>query len=252
MPTTEAVRPGNFARLRRPGGLIDRYFYLFMSLLVAAVVIAGFSRSVGGGLLHPAIKPPTLLWIHGIAFIAWVALFVLQSALVRVRRVKLHKLLGWYFAAIGALIPVLGIGIARVMYRFEIAQLHWDPNGRAAFLIVPLLDMVAFTVMFGLAILWRKRPEYHRRLILAAACTLTAAAFGRFPHMPTYLGFYSGVDCLILLGVFRDLLINRRIHSVYAWSLPPLVLLQSGAMFVVYNKPEWWLRIGHAFIGHAS
>jgi hypothetical protein len=252
MQTTEAVRPGIFTRHIRPAGLIDKYFYLFMSLLVAAVVVSGFSRSIGEGLLHPAIKPPAMLWVHGIAFFAWIALFVLQSALVRVRKVKLHKLLGWYFAGVGALIPVLGVAITHVMSRFEIAQLHINPKNRAATLSVPLLDMVAFAVAFGLAILWRKRPEYHRRLILVAACTLTAAAFGRFPHMPTYLRFYIGVDGLILLGVLRDLLINRRIHPVYAWFVPPMVLLQFGAIFVAINKPEWWLHIGYAFIGQAG
>jgi hypothetical protein len=45
---------------------------------------------------------------------------------------------------------------------------------------------------------------------------------------------------------------HRRIHLVNAWFVPPMVLLQFGAIFVAINRPEWWLRIGHAFIGQAG
>jgi hypothetical protein len=252
MSTNHAVRPGRLKRLVRPGGFIDKYFYLFMSLLVAAVVVKGFSHSIGRGLVHAAIRRPALLWVHGIVFSAFIAVFVFQSALVSVHRVKLHRILGWYFAGLGALIPVLGIATTQVMYRFDIAHLHGDPDELAAILSFPLLDMVVFTVAFGVAVLWRKRPEYHRRLVLVAACVLTEAAFGRIHQTPTYLRFYIGVDGLILLGVFRDLLINRRVHPVYAWFVPPMVFLQFGAIYVANNRPEWWLNIGHAFIGKAG
>lgn len=249
--TTQAAHPRKAVPLSGIPRFVERYFYFFMSLLVAAVVVGGFSLTIAQRLLHPAVKPPALLWVHGAVFFAWVGLFVLQSALVRVRLVKLHKLLGWYIAGLGVMVPVLGIVITRIMSRFEIAYLHYDPVGRAAFLPIPFVDMLTFTVIFGLAILWRKRPEYHRRLVLVAACVLTAAAWGRFPGsiMPPYLDFYAGVDFLILLGVLRDLIVNRRVHAVYAWSLPPLILLHLGAVSIASHKPEWWLRIGRAFIG---
>jgi hypothetical protein len=253
MTTTFAGNAGRLKRLVRLFGYIDKYFYLFMSLLIAIVVFWGFSRSIDEGLLHPAIKRPEILWLHGFVFSAWILLFILQSALIRVHRVKLHRLLGWYFAGLGAMIPVLGVATTRVVYRFDLAQLHVRPHELTGSLITPLFDMFAFTVPFVLAILWRKRPEYHRRLILIATCTLTSAAFGRLPHSHNpYLRFYLGVDGLILLGVFRDLITIRRIHPAYAWFVPPLFLLQLGAAFILINRPEWWHRIGMAFIGLAG
>jgi len=48
-------------------------------------------------------------------------------------------------------------------------------------LIVPIFDMFAFTVAFGLAVYWRESPEYHRRLVLIATCGLTVAAIARLP-----------------------------------------------------------------------
>jgi hypothetical protein len=93
---------------------------------------------------------------------------------------------------------------------------------RDAFLIIPLSDMAAFAICFGLAILWRKVPERHRRLMLIATCVLTGAAFGRIPVMHSPLSFYGGVDGLILLGVLRDLAVSHRIHTVYLAALPLL------------------------------
>lgn len=246
--TAGALHPVGFRRL------VERHFYFFMSLLIAVVVVAGFSRTMGQKLFHPQIKPPGLLWVHGAVFFGWLGLFILQSALVRTRNVKVHKQLGWYFAGFGVIIPILGVLTTRVMARFEIGTLHVDAIERTGFLAIPLQDMVAFAVAFTLAILWRKRPEYHRRLILIATCVLTAAAWGRMPlliNIP-YISFYFGVDALILMGVMRDLIVSRRVHTVYLCYLPPLVLLQLGTIAIAANRPEWWLRIGHAFIGLAG
>ena len=55
--------------------------------------------------------------------------------------------------------------------------------------------------------------------MLLATCALSAAGLGRIPILPPGT-FYAGVDFLIVLGVIRDLIVNRRIHSVYKVGLP--------------------------------
>ena len=251
MSTTQAVRVGGVAQSSGLRRFLERYFYFVMSVIVATVVVGGFSLTIGDRLFHPKVSPPALLWVHGGVFFGWMGLFVLQSGLVRTRNTKVHKLLGWYFAAFAAVLPVLGIVITRVMSRWEIITLHQDPVERAAFLPIPFQDMLGFTVIFGLAVLLRKRPEYHRRLMLIAACVLTAAAWGRMdaPTNVPYISFYCGVDGLILLGVLRDLVVNRRVHAVYLWSIPPLVLCQLGAIAIYTHRPDWWISMGRAFIG---
>jgi hypothetical protein len=134
------------------------------------------------------------------------------------------------------------------MGRFNI--LHQRFPGRDAFLIVPLFDVTAFAMCFALAIFWRKKSEFHRRLIFVASCALTAAAFGRFPHslVPENM-FYAGVDVLILLGVVRDLIVTKRIHAVYLYALPAFIL---GQIFVVYtymHGSAWWMKIAHSMLG---
>ncbi len=117
------------------GGLVDRYLYLGMALLVAAIVVWGFSHSVDANLFHAAVPRPLLLWIHGAAFSTWVLFYILQSALVRTHNVRLHRTLGWGGAALGALMFSLGISRAVVMGRFDARILHQP--GVDAVLIVP-------------------------------------------------------------------------------------------------------------------
>lgn len=250
MSTIHAVALDRSSRVRGVRRLVEKYFYLWMSLVIGAVVVYGFSHSIiSNGLLTRSIRPPRLLWIHGIVCGVWVVLFIVQCALVSLRQVKLHKLLGWLVAGLGAVMPVLGFAITRVMARFEVASLHVDPNVRAGFLAVPFLDMTGFTAAFCLALLLRKRPEYHRRLIFLAACLLTGPAFARFPLNVPYLAFYTGVDGLILLGMLRDCIVLRKVHAVYMWFLPPLVVLEIGAIYIMVHKPAWWIPIGRDFIG---
>ncbi len=197
---------------RRSLRWVEGYFYLCMSLLIAGVVVYGFSGTVGNKLIRADPRRPIPVWLHAVLFSGWVAFYILQSALVLIRKVKLHRILGWAGAALGTSMVVTGFWVAVVMARFDTSRLH-RPN-RDAFLIVPLFDIVAFAIPFGLAILWRASPERHRRLMLLATCALTGAAFGRMPIMHAPLLFYGGVDGLILLGVFRDLVVSRRIHAV--------------------------------------
>lgn len=125
----------------------------------------------------------------------------LQSALVRTRKVKMHKMLGWFGLALGSAIPVVGIATALVMIRMEVRQ---GLTFVAPFFTISVQDMISFGVTFGLAFWWRTKPEFDRRLMFVATCALTSAAFARIPWVPGRW-FYAGVDCLILLGVVRDL-----------------------------------------------
>ena len=58
--------------------------------------------------------------------------------------------------------------------------------------------------------------------MLVATCALTDAAFGRFPHLPL-IWSPAGVDLLILCGVLRDLIADRRVHKVYLYALPAFI-----------------------------
>lgn len=226
---------------------LNRYFYFCMSLLVAAVVVSGFGQTVDHNLIHATPQRPWLLWVHGSVFSGWVLFFILQSALVRTHHVKLHRTLGWFGAGLAAAIPVLGLSTAIVMDRFDVATFHL-PRETYTFFAIQLLDMTSFTATFWLAVLWRRKPEFHRRLVLIATCVLTSAAFARIPHASVAMAYF-GVDGLILLGVARDLIVNRKVHLVYRYALPVLMVCQILMVNLWIHHPAWWVRVTQAIMG---
>jgi hypothetical protein len=228
-------------------GLVRQYFYFAMSLLMAAIVVGGFKRTVNDNLFHPAVPRPFILWIHASAFTGWMIFFIGQSGLVRIRKVDWHRSLGWFGAGLATVMVPLGVATAIVMARFDTVQLH--QSGEDAFLSIPFYDMIAFGVCIALAIYWRTKPELHRRLIFIATCGLMDAAFSRFDYLFDYNLFFPCLDLLILLGVARDLLVDRRIHKVYLRTLPVLIVGQSLAVYMWRHNPSWWRAITHAITG---
>ena len=135
--------------------LLQQYFYFFMSLLIAAIVMYGFSHTVEKNLIHATPVRPFLLYVHGAIFSGWVVFFIFQSLLVRTHNVRLHRTLGWFGVALGAAISVLGISTAITMTRFQMFRLHAVEDA-VTDLLGPFLDMTCFTIPFALAIYWRK------------------------------------------------------------------------------------------------
>jgi len=226
---------------------LARYFYLSMSLVLAALVILGFSRTVNVALFHASPPRPLLLWIHGVAFSTWIVFFIAQSALVRARKVSVHRALGWFGAGLAALMVVLGIAVALVMTRFDTIVLK--QKGVDAFLAVPFTDMLVFGSCIAMAIYWRKKPEYHRRLVFVASCHLMDAAVGRFDFIFNHSLFYPILDCLIVLGMLRDLVVDKRVHKVYLYALPTLIVVQSLATYAWRINPKPWQAITQAIMG---
>jgi hypothetical protein len=225
---------------------LSKYFYLCMSLALAVLVVAGFSRTVNASLIHANPPRPLLLWFHGAAFSTWVVFFIAQSALVRVRRVSVHRLLGWFGAGLAAVMVVLGFSITPIMTRFDMVVLH--QTGVDSFISVPFYDMIAFGACIALAIYWRKKPEYHRRLVFIASCGLMDAAVGRFDFIFNHSLFFPCLDLLIMLGVGRDLMVDGRVNKVYRYALPPLIIMQSFAVYLWRINPAWWQGVTRAIL----
>ena len=202
-----------------------RLFYVAMSLLMLAFVTYGFSHTVGEGLIHRQ-RPNrflALLYIHGTVFYAWMVMFVVQSLLVRGRNLRLHRLLGWVGAADALLVFVMGLWATFA-----------EPTPFALERI-GLVSMAGFGIPVALAIYWRKRPAYHRRLVFVGTAVLTNAAFARFPgtYLPSHF-FYLGTDIIIAIGMAHDLYSERRVHVVYRYAMPLLLAAEIGVLI-----PAW-------------
>ena len=245
---------GLAARIERQGSLTSKptsflgeYFYLGMALVMSSLVVWGFSRTVNANLFHANPPRPLLLWAHGAAFSSWMIFFIVQSSLVRAHKVSVHRLLGWFGAGLASGMTLLGFTIAIVMARFDTFVLH--QKGADAFLSIPFNDMIVFGTCIALAIYWRKKAEYHRRLIFIATCELMDAALGRFDYLFNHNLFYPGLDLLIVAGMMRDWLVDGRISKVYIYALPVMVALQSLSIYAWRINPAWWQGVTRAILG---
>jgi hypothetical protein len=219
-----------------------------MALLMAMVVIYGFSQTITENLFHPAIPRPGVLYVHAAVFSAWIALYVLQTGLVASRNVALHRRLGLVWIAIGGALPFVGVATGIAMRRFRIIHDH----EALPFLAISLTDMVMFAALFLLAVRWRKRPEFHKRLMLLATCCLLDAGFMRFPVPDAWFDtgwFYAAIDVLVLIAIARDLIIERRVHVVYAVGLPFMVVGQLVAWSLWQHPPALWVTLCRELVG---
>src|SRR5579862_9597023 len=226
----------------RPANPLARFSYFIFGLIIAAVVVAGFSQTFGPRLLHPPSPRPPIIYFHVAVFASWIMLFLLQTALVATGNVKLHRKVGLLGIALGVTLAITGVAVSIVSLIAYTRPGHSDP---APFLAIFLNDMIQFAAFFGLAIYWRKKPEFHRRLMFIATCTLLSAPTIRL--LPVGLDdsrnkwIYVGVDALILLGLGRDWIINKRIHPVYLYGLPAAFIGQLIALHLDLSRSPTWM-----------
>jgi hypothetical protein len=232
----------------RAANPLARYSYFILGLIIATIVVAGFSQTFNARLLHAPSPRPPIVYIHVAVVASWIILFLLQSALIATGNVKLHRKVGLLGFALGVTLAITGVAVSIVSLRLYTRPGHSDP---APFLAIFLNDMIQYSAFFGLAIYWRKKPEFHRRLMFIATCTLLSAPMIRL--LPMDLDsrnewIYVGVDALILLGWARDWMINKRIHPVYLYGLPAALLGQLIALHLDLSPSPTWMAIAHRIL----
>jgi hypothetical protein len=246
--TTEAAPGTGLAAWLR------KNFYVTMAVTIAAIVLYGFSQTFARNLEHPPYPRPWILYLHATVFPLWILLFLTQTTLVQRGYTRLHRMVGPFGLVLGAFLPIVAIATAIVMDRLHAAHGE-QPGFFPAFFVVHINDELTFTILVGLAALLRTRYELHSRLMFVATCILTDAPFSRFPMFQATpfaitLGIsYACADALILCGVVRDWLIDRKLQAVYRYALPALVAGQAVTTATFASPPAWWLTLVHHIIG---
>lgn len=241
-------------RLPAAVGTYDRVFYSGMAIVMALTVFAGFAPSyylrwlADGPATTVSGAPVTpLIHLHGALFSAWVALFLVQTALVAKRRVRLHRRLGVAGATLAAAMVVAGLATAIAAARAGSAPPDVPP---LVFLVVPFFDILLFAGFATAAILARRRKEAHKRLMLLAYLALLPAPVARLPGVLALgpLGFF-GVAYLgfLLLFAAYDLWSRRRVHPVYLWG--GLLLVLSAPARLLLSGTEVWLWFAAWLVG---
>ena len=226
----------------------DRRFYLGMAIASAILIFVGFSRTYylkSHFPLSPALS--VLVHVHGFVFTCWMLYFLLQTALIAVRRPALHRTLGISGAALAGLMVVMGLLVS-----FTGVRLHHGGAGQDAetIFLVGLVDLFSFAMFFVAGWVWRRDREAHQRLMLLAVVVgLTGPAIGRLGALGMPSPFLSLIGLgLLFAGPLYDLATRRRIHRMYVFGVLYALATFTPFRFVLGSTP-WWHRTAHWIAG---
>jgi hypothetical protein len=231
----------------------DRDFFLTFLLLCLLGVALGFAPAVADRVEgHPRIPARLILDIHMASFSAWIVLLSIQILIVRSRNTLVHMSLG---LSAFALVPIMAVS-ALVSEAYS-QRFHHSVVGES-FFIVPIFEILAFTSLATAALLARKRPATHKRLILMATAVIVGAAYGRWwdnalirlfgdGYFGTLVNTYTGCNMLLVIAVGYDFVTRGRPHRIYLIAVP-MILLGEVVTSVVYHWPPW-LPVARMLIG---
>jgi len=197
-----------------------------MALLLLAAVFLGFAHSYYLAGILRAPLPSFIIHLHGAAFTCWIILLVTQTSLVSAGRVDIHRRLGIAGFLLACLMIVLGV-LAATDSLVRAA----GPPGRDVkfFYIIPLTDMLIFTVLIFFAFRARSNSSAHKRLILIATCGLAIAAIARWPFAflfrnPIRAALISYLFLLIIAAY--DYWSTRKVHRATLYGGAFLIFVQ--------------------------
>ena len=220
-----------------------RYFFVAMAALVILTVFVGFAPSFYlRSAFHPDHELSILLHIHGLIFSTWIILFLVQALLIARGSRRLHQRLGWLAAgvAVAMLMLVAGATVEQMRRGSPLEEV-------ATALSLNSIGAVMFGVPFVFAVYFRKRPDWHKRLMLCATLGLLGAPILRLILLTTNLEFPTAIifgavagDLFFLPCFAYDLLTRGKIHRVYAYVLALFIASQ----IIMMKLPSWgpWLH----------
>jgi hypothetical protein len=225
-------------------GRRDRCFFTSMALAAGLAVCVGFAPTF---YLRPtALEPlPPYLHVHGVLFTAWIVFFLAQTTLVASGRTSLHRRLGWAGVALAVAMVAAGTTAGIWSMQREIANGHED--AALAFLTTPFSAMLVFAALVGAAVVWRRRPATHKRLMLLATISILDAAVARWPlRFTADWMFYALTDLFIVAAVTYDLVARRRLAPAYFWG--GLLIIVAQWSRPVVGQTEAWQAFARAIV----
>jgi hypothetical protein len=166
------------------------YFGLFFLCMLAAFWTTYFTKLF--------TQENYRMHLHGIALILWCSMLVVQPYLIKTGKRKLHRLIGKFSYA---LVPVL-LFTTYDLLRYRMNTLETVEYASVALVINAL---VAFIILYGLAIYFRKNPALHARYMICTVFPMFTPVTDRiisiyFPEMLPWFPTLMGIPNVPLFG----------------------------------------------------
>jgi hypothetical protein len=240
----------SFPALRR----FDRRFYLGAGLLSAGLVFWGFAHTYYLKLLFGSPALSTRLHIHGAVMTSWLLLFFVQACLISAHRVALHRRLGLAGTVIAILVVIMGSTTTFNAAAREVNAHSDEAKARVIVLGLELVQMLLFAALIGAAIWMRRRPDFHKRLMLLGTACMLPSAFSRIPvnlafMVSPMLSILLLFNLFVIICAVIDTGRNRRLHPAFGGG----GLLAIGGLnlaYVLAMSPQW-IRFGTWWVSAA-
>lgn len=213
-------------------------FYPGYALFALAIVLAGFSTTYILPMARRSFDAPLIVHVHGASALGWVLMLIAQAFLVGRGRTPAHRLLGR--AAIPLALSVWASGIGTAVWAAG-RDLHSQGTAATSSLAGTATGLSFFLALAIAAVALRKRPDWHKRLILLATIQLLWPAFFRLRHLLPMVPNPEIWLALVLayapiaFAALRDRLVCGRVHAVWRYVAPVLVVEQS-LEFMLFDR----------------
>jgi hypothetical protein len=177
----------------------ERLFYVIAGSVMLAATAVGFrsfllhGKGFGGSDITHQIVP--LVVVHGLAMFSWIVLFLVQSIFILNGNRRLHMRIGVGGAVLAAVMVPLGSFTAILSTRNN-PEMYQGFSGGRFFLATMLGEMLSFGVLVAVAVIYRRRSEIHRPMMLLASLMIISGSLGRCP----YIGEFAAMPPLYVLG----------------------------------------------------
>jgi hypothetical protein len=217
-------------------------FYVAFALVALSAVAIGFSTTYFLPLAGGTFAGPPVAHIPGLLFIAWISLMLLQPLLVRRRRTRLHRKLGWIALPLALAMAASGLGVGVHAVARDLAS----GGGDVAYsqLIGVVAAMSFFVAYVSIALAFRKQPDWHKRMMVLATIAILWPAWFRFRHLLPFVprpDVVLGVvvsDSLILIAMVRDRVKFGRVHPAYL-IFGLLLIAEHLGEVAFFDSPAW-------------
>jgi hypothetical protein len=163
--------------MRPPGRRREDVFFL---LIVGAILVTnfiGFARTYYMAGLFRAPLPSFLVHLHGALFSSWLLLLMIQTVLVSVGKVRLHRALG----VVGGVIAAMMLIVAPLTLAAALRRHAFATEGGAAFLMMADIEgIVLFATFVAVGLFKRNNFVVHKRLMIFATIAILGPALSRW------------------------------------------------------------------------
>lgn len=217
-------------------------FFYFMSLVGLSAAFIGFGKTFFLPVSQGKFEAPFIIHLHGAFAFGWITLFFIQAVLIRRSRYSMH-------ARLGILGLIMASGIAITLFptgKFVVDRDLAAGLGNSAYssILGTITSGLLFFLLVLTGILNRKRPDYHKRLMLLATIVVLWPAWFRFRHyfptVPNPEIWFALVlaDSLILALWIHDWIRLKKIHPVSLYAGLFIIIEQSFEVWA-FDRPLW-------------